>query len=115
MELDQIELSIGNFLSFQNPLRKLRNSNHSSSYSSKCEGAPRAHPRHAFTFQTITRAVVGILQFSERILKAEKISNRDADLRFELASLQSDLKRVRDIRDITRSERLKFNSSLKNP
>ena len=41
--------------------------------------------------------MVGIFQFSQRILKAEKISNLEAALRFELAPLQSGLKRVRDI------------------
>ena len=57
----------------------------------------------------LTHAVVGIFQLSQRILKDEKISNREADLRFELDPLQSGLKRVRnisrrDIRNTSRSE-----------
>ena len=90
-------LQIGYIPSFQNPLRKLKNSNHSTSYTSKREGTSRAHQRHAVTFRAITWAVVGIFQFSQRILKAEKISNREAALRFELSPLESGLKRVRDI------------------
>ena len=112
-------LPIGNFLSFQNPFRKPENFNHSPSYGSKREGASRAHPRHAFTFRAITRAVVRIFQFSQRILKAEKISNLEAALRFEIAPLQSGLKRVCnisrcDIHYIVRSACLKFNLSRRN-
>ena len=46
-----------------------------------------------------------IFQFSQRIMKAEKISNRDADLRFELSPLQSGLKQVCDI-----SRRSRYNT-----
>ena len=60
----------------------MKNSDHSLCYSSKRESALQAHPGHAFMFRAITLAVVGILQFSQRILKAEKISNGNAVLIF---------------------------------
>ena len=68
-------------------------------------GTPLMRLWRAFTFWAITWAVVGIFQFSQWILKAEIISNLETALRFELAPLQSDLKRVCDI-----SRRSRYNT-----
>ena len=67
---------MGNFLSFQNPLKKLTNSNENRSYGSKRDRASQNTHTRVVTFSPITSAVVGIFDFFQRILKAEMIPHR---------------------------------------